>query len=348
MKERMHAIAVVDREKVAIVDIAKPVPKRGQVLIRVNSCALCTYEQRVYLGVSKRPLPFIGGHEISGEIAGVGEEVDAAKFALGAKVAVRIINKCGSCYYCHRGQENLCIETNRSLVTEPGMSGIGGLAQYMVADTSQVWVLPPEISYEKAAMTEPIACVVHSIEKGAISLGDDVVIIGGGVMGLLHLQIAKLKGARVIMSEPQESRRQKARELGCDIIIDPSATDPVQEIKDLTGGRGAEVVINTTAISSVAEQAVKMTANSGRCVMYSSQHPDKPIEVSPNWLHNSEAILTGAVNPSVRSFDIAVNLLSKNLIDPEPMISGVYDYRQAEKAFAEAVKPANFRIIINF
>lgn len=348
MGEKMKAVAVVDKEKIDIIDIARPSPERGQVLVKIKACALCTYEQRVYLGVSKRPLPFVGGHEITGEIAQIGRDVDPEKFKIGAKVAVRILYKCGSCYYCRRGYENLCVETNRPIITEPGVSGIGGLGQYIAADTSQVWLLPPDMSLEKATMAEPVACVVHSIEKGNPQLGDDVVIIGGGIMGMLHLLCAKLRGARTIMSEPLAPRRKLAEELGCDVIIDPNATDPVQAVKDLTGGRGAEVVFNTTAISAVAAQAVKMTGNLGRCVMYSSQHPDEPIMISPNWLHSSEAVITGAVSPSVRSFDTSVNLLVKNLINPEKMISGVYHYTEAAKAFAEAVKPDNYRIIIKF
>ena len=174
----------------------------------------------------------------------------------------------------------------------------------------QIWALPDDLSLEKPLSRNRLP-VVHSLEIGEPRLGDDVVIMGGGVMGMLHLIVSKMRGARTIMSEPDEARRNLAAELGCDVLIDPSKEDPVEAVNRLTGGRGAEVVFNTTAISAVAEQTVQMTGNLGRCVMYSSQHPDIPIEVSANWLHNSEAIVTGAVSPTVYSFRAAVNLLSR-------------------------------------
>ena len=348
MSEKMKAVAIVEKKKVELINLTKPIPKSNQVLIKIKACALCTHEQRVYLGISKMPLPFIGGHEITGEIAQIGMDVDAKKYKVGSKVAVRILYKCGSCYYCHRGKENLCVETNRLTVNEPEASGIGGLSEFIIADTSQIWLLPDDISLEKATLAEPVACVVNSIEKGKPELGDDVVIIGGGIMGMLHLLCAKLRGTRVIMLEPIEERRKLAKELGCDITIDPMHTDPIQAVRNLTDGRGAEVVFNTTPISAVAEQAVQLTGSMGRCIMFSSQHPDKPINISPNWLHHSEAVITGAVSPSVRSFDTSVNLLTKNLINPEKLISGVFDYTEADKAFEEAVKPDTFRIIVKF
>ena len=293
----MKAVAVSGHKKIDIIEITKPAPKPNQLLIKIKSCALCTYEQRVYSGVSEMPLPFIGGHEISGEISEIGGEIDADTYKIGTKVTARILYKCGTCYYCRHGKENLCVEVNRSLVTEPGASGLGGLSQYITLDPSQIWTLPDDISFERAALAEPVACVVNSIEKGSPQLGDDVVIIGGGIMGMLHLICLKLRGVRTIMCEPVEQRRVFAKELGCDITIDPNQTDPVQAVRNLTDGRGGEVVFNTTAISAVAEQAIQMTGSMGRCIMYSSQHPDVPIPVSVNKLHHSEMVITGAVSP---------------------------------------------------
>ena len=206
--------------------------------------------------------------------------------------------------------------------------------------------MPQDLEDKKAAFAEPLACVLNSIEKGKIELGDDVVVIGGGIMGMLHVMSAKLSGARVILSEPDETRRKIAEELGCDITFNPIENDPVAFVRSLTDGRGAEAVFNTTPISAVAKQAVAMTAPMGRCVMYSSQHPDKPFEISPNWLHNTETIVTGAVSPSVRSFNRSVNMLSKRIIDPERLVSGIYDKEEAQEAFEASVRPDTYRIII--
>ena len=124
--------------------------------------------------------------------------------------------------------------------------------------------------------------------------------------------------------------------------------DPVEFVKKITKNIGAEAVFNTTPISAVAAQAIQMVAPMGRVVMYSSQHPDKPVEVSPNWLHKTEVIVTGAVSPSVRSFDRSVNLISKNLIDTSRLVSGVFDYHDGTEAFEAAIRPDTFRIVVKF
>ncbi len=346
MSEKMKVVAIVDERRTEVKEVRKPVPKENEVLIHISACALCTWEQRAYTRESKMPLPFVGGHEIAGEIAALGEKVDPNEFPIGKKVAARLINVCGKCYYCRNNQENLCVEMNNLDSSDMEIPGTGGLGEFLNVKTSQVYLLPDDLPYEKAVFAEPLACVVNSIEQGAIALGDDVVVIGAGIMGMLHVLCAKLKGARVIVSEPDEARRRLALELGADIAFSPIEKNPVTFVKELTGGRGAEVVFNTTPIAAVAEQAVAMTGYLGRCVMYSSMHPDKPIGISPNWLHKSEAIITGAVSPTVRSFFRSVKLIEKGLINTEKLVSGVYGYAQANEAFEAAVRPDTYRIII--
>ena len=348
MDRKMKAVAIVDERKAEVVEVRKPVPKVNQILMKINACAICTWEQRTFTRESHMPLPFIGGHEITGEVAALGEGVSEKDFPVGARIVARLINVCGKCYFCRRGEENLCVEMNNLDSSDMEIMGTGGMGEYLNINASQAYRIPEELPDTRAVFAEPLACVLNSIEKGRIELGDDVVVIGGGIMGLLHVISAKLSGARVILSEPDAERRKIAEELGCDITFNPMEQDAVAYMKSLTEGRGAEVVFNTTPVSAVAKQAVMMTAPMGRCIMYSSQHPDKPFEISPNWLHNSEAIITGAASPSVRSFRRSVNMLSKNIINPERLISGIFTYEKAQEAFEAAVRPDTFRIVITF
>lgn len=348
MDKKMKVVVIVDERCVEIKEVREPQPKANQILMKIRACAICTWEQRTYTRESKMPLPFVGGHEIVGEIAALGEGVSETEFPIGKKIVARLINVCGKCYFCRRGEENLCVEMNDLDSSDMEIPGTGGMGEYLNVNTSQVYKIPDELPDEVGVFAEPLACVLNSIEKGKIELGDDVVILGGGIMGMLHLLSAKLSGARVIMSEPDEKRREIAESLGCDITFSPLEKAPVEYVKSLTEGRGAEVVFNTTPISIVAKQAVEMTAYMGRCVMYSSQHPDKPFEISPNRLHNSEAIVTGAVSPSVRSFNRAVNMLAKGILNPKSLVSGVYSYDNAKDAFEAAVRPDTFRIIVKF
>lgn len=344
----MKVVAITEERKVEVKEVKKPVPKAGRILMKIKACAICTWEQRTFTRESHMPLPFIGGHEIAGEVAALGEGVSEKEFPVGTKIVARLIHVCGKCYFCRRGEENLCVELNNLDSSEMEIMGTGGMGEYLTIDASQAYKIPDSLPDEKAVFAEPLACVLNSIEKGKIELGDDVVVIGGGIMGMLHIIAAKLSGARVILSEPDPARRKLAEELGCDITFNPMETEPVAYIRFLTEGRGAEAVFNTTPISAVAKQAVEMTAPMGRCVMYSSQHPDKPFEISPNWLHNSETVVTGAVSPSVRSFHRSVNLLSKGMVNPEKLVSGVYTCEEAQAAFEAAVRPDTFRIVVTF
>lgn len=347
MSKKMKAAVITDERKVEILEVRKPVAGEGEVLVHIKACAICTWEQRTFLRIAKMPLPFIGGHEIAGVIEAIGEGLDEEEFPIGQRIAVRTFNSCGRCYYCKQGKENLCINPNK-LNSDPNkeINGPGGLGQYLVVKAQDVYQLPDDLPFEYGALTEPLACVVNSMEQGAVELGNDVVIIGAGIMGLLHVMLSKLRGARVIVSEPDPVRRKKAEKTGADITFNPIEESFVEKVKSLTEGRGADVIFNTTAIAKIAEDAVKGLGKTGRIVMYSSIHPDEPIAVSPNWIHNTQVKITGAVSPSVESFLTSSILLSKGIIKPEELISGQYPLEEAQKAFEEAIKPDTYRIIV--
>lgn len=346
MKNTMKIAAITGKEKIDIREVKMPVPSKDEVLIKVKACALCTWEQRVFLGIKNMPFPFVGGHEVSGEIVALGEGVEKSEYPIGQRVAVRTLETCGKCYYCRQGKENLCSEAGSFLKTDKEYFGQGGLGEFLAISVRKVFKFSESLPYTHAAFAEPVACVVNSVEQGKVELGNDVVIIGAGIMGLLHAMISKLKGARVIVSEPDMARRNKAKELGVDVTFSPLEEDFVEKIKTLTEGRGADVVFNTTAIPQVAEQAVQVLGKLGRVVMYSSINPDKPISVSPNWIHSSEVEIIGAVSPTIKSFQTAVMLLSKEIIKPDMLISKEYPLEKTQSAFKEAIKPDTYRIII--
>ena len=193
-----------------------------------------------------------------------------------------------------------------------------------------------------------MACVINSINRSHIKMGDDVVVIGGGVMGLLHVLCAKRQGARVILSETDAKRRAFGLKLGADIVIDPLESDPVEQVKKLTNGRGANVVENTTAIPSVAAQAIQMTAKSGLCNMFSSIHPNEPILVDAGRLHSQEIVVTGTQNGTIETFAQAIDCISKGIIDVKPLIEAVYDYEDVVEAMECASRPDTYKVMLRF
>jgi len=216
----------------------------------------------------------------------------------------------------------------------------------MVVDSRVVYKIDDDLDLTHAALTEPLACCVHSIGNGNIQLGDDVVVIGAGIMGCFHIQLAKMRGARVIACEIDPHRLEFARKFGADMLINSNDDDPVETIKTLTRGRGADVTFCTASHVSLANQAVKMTGKLGRCVLYSSFHPKSPIELDVNHVHYSEMIITGSVSPATRDFLMATRLLSNKLLDPSEMISEVLPYEQLENAINRAIDPKTYRVLV--
>lgn len=347
MSEKMKVLAITGKETSEVVEVNRPICGDHEVLVKIDGCAICTWEQRVY-ATGKFKMPFLGGHEVVGHVVEMGKKVRTREYAVGDRVAVSVINTCGTCYYCRHGEENLCVDSYANLSEDLGMNGPGGFAEYKVVAPSKLWKLNDNIDWRYGTFSEPLACVCNSVKKANIGLGDDVVVIGGGIMGMFHMMVSKLKGARVILSEIDEARRNLALSLGCDVVVSPKEVDVVAFVKEQTGGRGADVVFDTTVLPVVAAQALEMTGKMGRCIMYSSVSPADPIDLDANALHSSEKIITGSVSPSIESFDTAVKLLNKGLINPEKLLSGVYGYNDAKKAFEEALRPDTYRIIISF
>lgn len=346
----MKAVILKKPHDFSIEEIETPVIKEDEVLIQIKASGICTNDVRDFNGDCNYTYPRIGGHEYGGIIAQMGDEVNRQRFHLGQKVVSYIIDDCKECFYCKHGDANICEEHSKSKIfkNEEGLSGYGGFAEYVVAKAEDLFVYPEDTSFEKMAFTEPLACVVNSIDRANIKYGDDVLVIGGGTMGLLHVILAKLKGARVILSEPMEERRKKALELGCDNVVNPMEGNAVETVKGLTEGRGAVVVFNTTAIPAIAAQAVEMTAPTGTVVMFSSIHPNDPVPVDMGAIHSYQKTITGAVSPTVSSFHQAVELIGKGIVDPSVFTEKMVDYRNFGEAIALASRPDTYKVILTF
>lgn len=335
---------------VKLTEIGTPVPKENEVLIRVKAAGICTNDVRDFKGDCSYSYPRIGGHEYAGVIEAMGEGVDRERFHTGQKVVSYIINSDHNCPLCRRGFENICFHhQNSTIFTNPdGISGYCGFGQFVIAKEQDLMPYSDDAPFEKMAFTEPLACVINSVNRTNIELGDDVVVIGGGTMGLLHVMVAKLRGARVIVSEPLAERREKALELGASDVIDPVNSDAVAEVKRLTGGQGAVVVYNTTASPRLMAQAMEMTAACGTCVAFSSMHPNEPVPVDCGRIHSLQVTLTGAVSPSTKAFYQSVELIDKGLLDPTVLTQDIFDYTEFDDAMACAMRPDTYKVLIRF
>ena len=344
--EKMKAVVIPGVKEIEIREIDKPVPGPGQVLVRNMACALCTVEQRAYLGVKNFGFPLIGGHENAGYIVAVGEGVTTLK--VGDHVVAD--RGCGKCYYCRRGMHGQCESRGSRLnpVADDTYRTIGaGLAQYILYEETGVLKINENVPYTKACLNEPLADVVHSVNRAQIEMGDTVVVIGAGFMGQLHAQIARMQGARVIVAEVDEKRRKLAEELGAHLTYNPLEVDAVEFVKNATEGRGADVVFNTTAISSVWEQALKLIRKRGKVLAYSSQHPDNPVGVQMGVLHSNEYEIVGTINSSAHENYVASRLIEYGIVNVEAVTAAVIPFSKAKEAFETATVPNTFRVIVD-
>lgn len=338
----MKAVVIAGTEKAEVREVPKPEPIPGELLIKIEYCLLCTWEQRIFSGASSTPLPFIPGHEASGIIESVGEGT-VTSFKPGDPVVFKTLDHCGHCTYCYTGSDNQCIGTAKKRYYND-IPGSGGLAQYICLETSRVFPLYGEIALKEAAFTEPLACCIHSIKRSAIGLGDTVVIIGAGIMGQLHSILSRLRGGRVIVIEPDARRRALAAEFGAHFQIDPFSDNADERISLLTGGEGADVVFVTANNPDLVKQGTGMLRKMGRIVLYGSFHPSKDLPIDPNSIHYSEIIMTGSSGPATEDFYQASRMLSFGLVPVSGFIDTVYPIEKSGEAFRASLQPETYRV----
>lgn len=349
MGEKMKALVMTGPREVEVWDLDKPEITPGEVLVRTKAWSICTVDQRTYSGRTNPSYPTLDGHEVAGVIEAVGADVR------GYKVGDRVVTTfqfCGYCDYCKTGRGTKCqnsrTQKKRLFDSRLNRIGNGGMAQYVAIPPTQICRIGDEVPFELAAMTEPLGCCIHSVRKTRAQFGETAVVIGAGIMGLLHTKLLRMQGVRVIMSEVSEERRNKAVAMGASLTVDPSKEDPVEFVKQATDGVGADIVVNTTSIPQVWPQAVAMAAPYGRIIAYASQHPDEPQMLSFNGVHGREIEIIGTVSPAAADFLAASKLMKYGLIDMRDVLAKTFPFDHAKDALEQALVPGTYRCVITF
>lgn len=339
---------VIDRkDHLEMREVEVPEPQDYEVLFQTEVCSLCTVDRRTYKGTRNYGYPFLGGHECSGTIVRVGRGV------VGVKPGDKAIFTSGYCNQCEldrsgRGTQcNKKKEMPKRVVFEGGVLG-GGLCEYLVIPAWQVIRMPDDVDMRYAALTEPLACCVHSIRKARIKFADTVVVIGMGVMGYFHMKLAQMQGARVIVSETDEGKRAMAIEEGAAYALDPRSCHIVEEIQKLTDGLGADAVVNTIPARSVWEDAIEMLAPYGRLIAYSSQDSKEPVGVDFGKVHSREIEFIGTLNPTLEDNQMAVKLIGYQMLDMSKAIDREFPFEEGKEAFEYACTPGIYRVLITY
>jgi threonine dehydrogenase-like Zn-dependent dehydrogenase len=345
--EAMYTRSVITGpRRVVFEDVAIPQPGPRQVLVRVAAAALCTWEQRVYAGIDDWSYPLVGGHEYAGDVVAVGAQVGQA-LQPGDQVAVAGLRRCGECWACRRGYDNICDQQHASTREAGKPWGPSGFGQYALLEGYQIYKYPRPVSPYAAALAEPLACVLHDVKRFSPRRGDTAVIVGAGIMGLLHLAALRATGAVVVISEPDPGRRAKALEMGAQAAIDPSTEEYVAGVMRLTEGRGANVTYMAIGAPSAIEQAVQASAKRGIVSVYASVHPrGSTIQVDPNIFHHKEVMLSGSLAQDHEDFLDAVWSIAHHTIDLQPLLSATFPLHELEQAFAAATRPDTYRVFV--
>jgi threonine dehydrogenase-like Zn-dependent dehydrogenase len=340
--------------QIEIREVDLPAVQPAQVLVKTLAVGICTLEQRFYKGSSADSYPFLGGHEVAGRVEQVGAQA-MTKAKAGDIVTLALLTRCGACYYCRRGMDNQCVHNSDNRM--PGhLPGPAGLSEYILAQDYQVYttdILPAnEENWEcrlcELALAEPVACVIRSVQTPPLEFGDLVLVQGAGIMGLLHVQLLKQRGARIVMSEPDEHRRQMSLQAGADWAINPLQADVGAYLRERSDGFGANAAFFTAGGAPAIQQAIDGMAKGAWLCLYGSVHPKGPIQIDPNLIHYNELVFTGTFSHTKASFQQAVTLIASRKIDVSVCVSERVPFPQVEYALQQAIIPSTFRVVMTF
>ena len=296
MTATMEALVVLEPNKLEIQEVPIPTPGPNEVLARVRAVSICGTDAHLgrgdYPGFWPPAFPFIPGHEWAGEIAALGPGAELFGWKVGDRVAGTSHDACGVCQKCVEGHYNLCENYGRvGLHKQYGHSVQGADATYVVHGVKCIFPLPDAISFDEGAVIDPASIALHVANRGNVAPGDNVAIMGAGAIGLLGGDAARIRGAaRVIVVERNPGRLAKAAAMGFE-TIDPSAGDPVAIVREMTGGLGADVVLECAGVPVTVQLALGMLRRGGRCAAVGI--PTQGVEIAMQRLVLDELELVG-------------------------------------------------------
>lgn len=324
-----------------VMEIDKPVPKDDEVLIKVMACGVCGTDVHIFCGDEgcfPTPSGTVLGHEFAGLVEAVGKDVHSVR--AGDRVCVDPNQLCGECYYCRSGIGHFCEK-----MTGIGTGVNGGFAQYCTVPQSQVYKFSDTTSYEEAAMTEPVACCLHGMDLCRISCGDTVAVIGGGMIGMIMLQLAKISGAgKLIMIEPVAEKREIAKKLGADICIDPIGEN-VKEALAANRIDRISCVIECVGKTSTMEQAIDIAGKKSVVMLFGLTGPDDVMSVKPFEIFKKEIELKASfINPYTQKR--ALELIDHKKIDVSSIVYAYEGLDQLPVILSDAKLRAKGKFII--
>jgi L-iditol 2-dehydrogenase len=326
----MKAAMLYGVKDLKVEDVEVPKVEAGEVLVKVKAATTCGTDLKIFQrGYVEKVIKFptVFGHEWAGEVVDVDKGLEWPK--KGMHVRAGNSAPCLHCAMCQRGKYNLC---------ENMIWLWGAYAEYIKVPARMVLVnmqeIPEGVSFEEAAITEPLACVLHGVEEADVKLGDTVAIIGAGPIGLLHLLTVKKIGAtKAIVIDLVNERLDFAQKLGADVTINSGNENVEARIKELTGGYGADVAIEAIGLPATWEQALRLTRKGGVVLEFGGCPPETEVKVNTEMLHYGELTVMGTFHATPLHFREALNLIATRTIDVRPLVTRKMKLDNINEAF---------------
>jgi L-iditol 2-dehydrogenase len=341
----MKAAVFEGIEKMTVRELTVPQCEDGGMLVKVETCCICGGDIRnFHTGLRYGIEQQVMGHEIAGVVEETGKNV--TRFKVGDRVAIAPDVSCGECYYCKRGLVNLCV-SHKML----GTNWPGGFAQYIylppvVLNRGFVEQIPDSLSFDEAAMAEPASSVIACQEYNNVSLGDTVVVIGDGPIGCLHVEVARARGASKIIMVGL-TRLDSVPQFNPDYIINSATQNPVEEVKKITHGLGADIVICAAPVTSIQEQAIEMVRKRGKVVLFGGVNKNNPMtSLNSNLIHYNELTIVGAFSYPATGLFKAVNLIAEGKISAKKYVTRTVKLNEISDGIACAEQGKALRVAV--
>lgn len=341
----MKAMLLSEYKKLEIVDM--PIPECGpnDLLVRVKACGICGSDIHGWDGSSgRRQPPLVMGHEAAGVVAEVGSQV--TNFVAGDRVTFDSTVSCGHCSACRRGSINLCENRQVLGVSCDEFRRHGAFAEYVIVPQNISYKLPDELPFEHAALIEAVSIAVHAANRSPIKLGDTAVVVGSGMIGLLVVQAVRLAGcARVIAVDLEDSKLEIAKSLGADFCLNPKRVDVPAAVKELTGGKGADISLEVVGATPTVRTAIECTRKGGSITLVGNLAPsvDLPLQA----IVTRELTLYGSC-ASNGEYPECIEYLRRGAIRVDPLITAQATLDEGPSWFARLYdgEPGAMKVVL--
>lgn len=343
----MKAAVLEALNKIVVKEVPTPEIDDNGILVKVKACAICGSDIRIYhSGNDRVKTPCIIGHEVAGEVVKVGKNVTA--FSVGDRLAIGADIPCGECKFCKAGYSNNC-----QINYATGYQFQGGFAEYIPLNNLMITYgplvkIPDHMSFDQAALAEPLGCVLNGMELSDVKLGDTVVIIGTGPIGCMIIEVCKLMGAtKIIVVEMDQERLEASKQFSADIFLNPNKDNVYDCIMKETNGMGADVVITACPSGAAQVDALNYAKNRGKVNFFGGLAHGTTITIDSNIIHYKELFVHGTHGSLPRHHAKAVELIASGKLDVEKLISHRLPLDEINKGISISENKQGKRVIIN-